>query len=305
MKKIIILIILMLNLSCSTKAQEKSNFEILQNIDKQIKTKNITEQTYKNLIFLKQNVDGADAEYYLENYKDLLLNDPKRFSSFLKKNNIKLDEDIIEFFKSSSIGNSLEKIVNEYFSSKFFTQNVKIEYKKIKKYYVKDNDGYVNLRKNPNVKSTILQEVYNKEYVSVIDSINNWYKVKYDKNVGFIHKSRVFFNNYDIEIFLNDTILLKKPMIKYKEHEKFLYEDYKNSDCVACLLKTNNTIFISCDNINEIAFKAIYDLKGNILSYLYDGMSYNEVNGYDLLRIQSLIQEKNQNIEKFYILKQW
>ena len=106
----------MLNLSFLTKAQEKSNFEILQNIENQIKNKNITEQTYKDLIFLKQNVDGADAEYYLENYKDLLLNDPKRFSSFLKKNNIKLDEDIIEFFKSSSIGNSLEKIVNEYFS---------------------------------------------------------------------------------------------------------------------------------------------------------------------------------------------
>ena len=270
MKKIIILIILMLNLSFLTKAQEKSNFEILQNIENQIKNKNITEQTYKDLIFLKQNVDGADAEYYLENYKDLLLNDPKRFSSFLKKNNIKLDEDIIEFFKSSSIGNSLEKIVNEYFSSKFFTQNVKIEYKKIKKYYVKDNDGYVNLRKNPNVKSTILQEICNKECVAIIDSINNWYKVKYNKNIGFIHKSRVFFNDYDIEIFLNDTI-----------------------------------IFISCDNINEIAFKAIYDLKGNILSYLYEGMPYNEIKGYNLLRIQLSIQEKNQNIEKFYILKQW
>ena len=305
MKKIIILIILMLNLSFLTKAQEKSNFEILQNIENQIKNKNITEQTYKDLIFLKQNVDGADAEYYLENYKDLLLNDPKRFSSFLKKNNIKLDENIIEFFKSSSIGNSLEKIVNEYFSSKFFTQNVKIEYKKIKKYYVKDNDGYVNLRKNPNVKSTILQEICNKECVAIIDSINNWYKVKYNKNIGFIHKSRVFFNDYDIEIFLNDTILLKKPMIKYKEHKKFFYEDYKNSDCVVCLLKTTNTIFISCDNINEIAFKAIYDLKGNILSYLYEGMPYNEIKGYNLLRIQLSIQEKNQNIEKFYILKQW
>ena len=275
----------MLNLSFLTKAQEKSNFEILQNIENQIKNKNITEQTYKDLIFLKQNVDGADAEYYLENYKDLLLNDPKRFSSFLKKNNIKLDEDIIEFFKSSSIGNSLEKKINTY--------------------YVKDNDGYVNLRKNPNVKSTILQEICNKECVAIIDSINNWYKVKYNKNIGFIHKSRVFFNDYDIEIFLNDTILLKKPMIKYKEHKKFFYEDYKNSDCVVCLLKTTNTIFISCDNINEIAFKAIYDLKGNILSYLYEGMPYNEIKGYNLLRIQLSIQEKNQNIEKFYILKQW
>ena len=50
MKKIIILIILMLNLSFLTKAQEKSNFEILQNIENQIKNKNITEQTYKDLI---------------------------------------------------------------------------------------------------------------------------------------------------------------------------------------------------------------------------------------------------------------
>ena len=34
-------------------------------------------------------------------------------------------------------------------------------------------------------------------------------------------------------------------------------------------------------------------------------MPYNEIKGYNLLRIQLSIQEKNQNIEKFYILKQW
>lgn len=109
MRRIIILIILLINLvSCNSQVSKKiSNFEKLSKIDNQIKEKLTDERTYKSLDSLKNVVDGADAELYIETYKNAIIYDTDKLLSFLKLNNKKIDEDVVSFFEQD------QKIYNE------------------------------------------------------------------------------------------------------------------------------------------------------------------------------------------------
>lgn len=54
--------------------------------------------------------------------------------------------------------------------------------------YVSDNDMYVNIRKSNDIKSAIIDTVYNLQIVSVLEKTSNgWYKTPH----GYIHQSRL------------------------------------------------------------------------------------------------------------------
>lgn len=112
MKRIIILIILLFSLtSCNSQVKRKeSNFQKLSKIDIQIKNKLTNEKTYKSLDSLKNIVDGADSELYIETYKDAIVYDTKKLLFFLKSNNKQIDEDVVSFFEQDE---KLYNIINE------------------------------------------------------------------------------------------------------------------------------------------------------------------------------------------------
>lgn len=58
-------------------------------------------------------------------------------------------------------------------------------------YIIEDNDGYVNLRSEPNSNSHIIQEILSGEKVLFISKELKWFKVKYDNKTGYIHGSRL------------------------------------------------------------------------------------------------------------------
>ena len=60
---------------------------------------------------------------------------------------------------------------------------------------VQDKDGFVNVREQPNLKSKIVTTVKNKEIVFIWenDEDKDWYEIETSPNMGFIHKSRLFF----------------------------------------------------------------------------------------------------------------
>lgn len=58
--------------------------------------------------------------------------------------------------------------------------------------YCDDVDGYVNIRKEPNSKSEILEVLYfGKEYAEFIAQKGDWYQVRYKGKIGFVHYEHV------------------------------------------------------------------------------------------------------------------
>jgi uncharacterized protein YgiM (DUF1202 family) len=185
MNRIIILTILLINfISCnSQQRKEISNFDKLNNIQVEIENHLATEKTYKSLDSLRQVVDGADAELYVETYKNAIIYDTNNFLSYLNKRNKKIDENVIVFFEQDE---KTFKIINE---------KLKRNNKDIQKGFINDSDGYTNLRKESNKKSKIIQKINTNEEVVILDNSNDWYLVETkEKNIGYVHNSRIIDN---------------------------------------------------------------------------------------------------------------
>jgi hypothetical protein len=65
-----------------------------------------------------------------------------------------------------------------------------------KGYFIKDEDGYINLREKPNNQSKIIEKLANGTTLEILDSSKDWWYVKclIDKK-GYIHKSRIVEGN--------------------------------------------------------------------------------------------------------------
>lgn len=198
MSRIIILIILISLTSCNKnkgqnmvvkypiktdllqKKDSISNFIILSKIDEQIQLKTTTENTYITLDSLKNYIDGADAEYYIEVYKNAILNDSEKLKRHHIKSNTHIDYDVIDFFSQ------------DY---EVLAQILRKTYGIIGDHYdvaeVQDKDGYVNLRSGQNIKSTIVSKINSKELVKVINDEQDWWLVLHKDKSGYIHKSRL------------------------------------------------------------------------------------------------------------------
>lgn len=182
MNRIIILTILLINfISCNSQQENKiSNFDKLNSIQVQIESNLTNEKTYKSLDSLRKVVDGADAELYLETYKNAIIYDTNKFLNYLKKNRKKIDENVITFFKQDE---KTFKTIND---------KLKRNIENREKGFINDSDGYTNLRKEKNKNSEIIQKININEEVIILDSSEDWYLVETkEKNIGYIHSSRI------------------------------------------------------------------------------------------------------------------
>ena len=58
--------------------------------------------------------------------------------------------------------------------------------------YIKDSDGYTNLRKERNKNSEIVQKINTNSEVEVLKDSDDWFLVKTKEgNIGYVHKSRI------------------------------------------------------------------------------------------------------------------
>ena len=188
MKRIIILIILLINLtSCNSQVSKTiSNFDKLNLIQIDIENNSANEKTYKSLDSLKNVADGADAELYIEIYKNAIINDTEQLLKFLKNNNKKIDEDVVVFFRQDkNIYNLINKKLDRI----------------IKKSFIYDPDGYTNLRRNKGTNSKIITKINTGEEVDIIDNTDNWFLVETKAGkLGYIHNSRIRYKDSNISI---------------------------------------------------------------------------------------------------------
>jgi uncharacterized protein YgiM (DUF1202 family) len=182
MNRIIILTIFLFNfISCNSQQKKKlNNFNKLNTIQAQIDKKLTNEKTYKSLDSLREIVDGADAELYLEIYKNAIIYDTNKLLDYIKKNNKSIDENVLFFFEQD------EKIFD------VIKEKLKNYNKNKPKSIINDADGYTNLRKEKNKKSEIIQKVNSNEEVIILNDSDDWYLVETnEKNIGYIHSSRI------------------------------------------------------------------------------------------------------------------
>lgn len=74
--------------------------------------------------------------------------------------------------------------------------------KKVTKVYgiVNDKDGWVNLRKLPDVSSPVVVRVLNDTNLEIIEKTGNWYKVNTESGrSGFIYNDRLIIKHYTSE----------------------------------------------------------------------------------------------------------
>lgn len=182
MRQIIILTTLLINLiSCNSQEVKKlSNFDKLNKIQSQIEKHLTNEKTYQSLDSLKNVVDGADAEFYVETYKNIIIDDTENFLNQTKFNHKEIDENVIAFFEQDE---KIFKIINEKLKRIDKIENLA---------YIKDSDGYNNLRKEGNKNSEIIQKVKTSAEVEILKSSDDWFLVKTKEgNIGYVHKSRI------------------------------------------------------------------------------------------------------------------
>lgn len=182
MRQIIILSTLLINLiSCNSQEVKKlSNFDKLNKIQSQMEKHLTNEKTYQSLDSLKNVVDGADAEFYVETYKNIIIDDTENFLNYIKSNHKEIDENVIAFFEQDK---KIFKIINKKLKRIGKIENLA---------YIKDSDGYTNLRKEGNKNSEIIQKVKTSAEVEILKSSDDWFLVKTKEgNIGYVHKSRI------------------------------------------------------------------------------------------------------------------
>ena len=63
---------------------------------------------------------------------------------------------------------------------------------------VDDKDGWVNLRLEPNVNSTVMARISNGTNLEILDKTENWFKVSTESGrIGYIFKDRLILVNYE------------------------------------------------------------------------------------------------------------
>ncbi len=123
-----------------------------------------------------------------------------------------------------------------------------------------DKDGYVNLRKSPDISDNIIDKINANEIVFCFEKVNNWYYVYYesdkDSKSGYIHQSRIKLIK-KIEnilpqkitdskvIFVKDSIKLILTKEKFNPINKKL--KFRNVDSYKILEKVNNKDFFGTD----------------------------------------------------------
>ena len=175
--KFIFLLLLIVCFSCKEQGKKiEPKSTALYNLNDVIMSGKSNEQTYSKLDSLKKIVDGADGELYIEIYKNAIVYDIENFKKFNLKN--ELNQYVISFFSQS----------NETLDS------INFSIKKIypKSLFIHDSDGFVNLRKQPNSQSEIILKIKSNEMVNIIATENNWFKIYYKGNIGYVHRSRLF-----------------------------------------------------------------------------------------------------------------
>lgn len=183
MNRIIILIILISFNSCKSQDKEEK-FKTLSELNDFVLTGDTNEGFYKSLDSLKNHVDGADAEFYLEIYKNAIIYDTDNLKNHLIKSKVHLDEDVIDYFsQSKDILDSINKSINRIYPILLT---------------VIDSDGYVNLRKEAYSHSEIITQINSYEKVNLIDSIHNWKKVYFNGSIGYIFYDRLTVNKDEV-----------------------------------------------------------------------------------------------------------
>lgn len=167
----------------SRKNDSISNFHILSKIDKEIKEDETTINTYKSLDSITKHIDGADAEYYVEIYKNAILLDTKKFNSYFTKINKSIDNDVINFFNEDK--SILKQICLKANISLLKDFDTAIIY---------DKDGYSNLREGQSIKSNIIETIKSDKKIIILNKKKDWRLVFTGSNVGYIHKSRIKLN---------------------------------------------------------------------------------------------------------------
>ena len=237
MKQIIILIISLINLiSCNSQVSKTiSNFEKLNLIQNEIENNSTNEKTYKSLDSLKNVTDGADAELYIEIYKNAIIYDTEELLKFLNNNNKKIDENVVIFFRQDK---NIYNLINEKLN------------RKIKKSFIYDSDGYTNLRREKNTDSKIITTINTGEEIDIIDNTDKWFLVETKEGkLGYVHNSRIRYKNGNESISgkWNANSECKNPIG---------IEIMKNEELIICVEPNQYYIHLSKVNSND-----------NIISY--------------------------------------
>lgn len=156
-------------------------FQILEQIDKQIDTRSTTMHTYRILDSIRTKVDGANAEYYVELYKNAILYDTPNFKLELKNKIVFLDTNVLVFFEQDS--NLLLELIQKLDTIIMLENKAKIN----------DPDGYVNLRSEPNTISKVRTRIPSNTDVQVYYYCDNWWVVKFNNSFGYVYESRLTF----------------------------------------------------------------------------------------------------------------
>lgn len=186
--------------SCNSQTEKKiTKYQTLSEINKIVKQGKANYQVYQSMDSFKNIIDGADAELYLEVYKNAILYDTEHFKDYLLKNKLELDRDVLDFFsqsdkKKDSINIAINKIYPDYM-------------------FVSDSDGFVYMRIEPNSQSQIITKVKTNEKVNIVDSIGDWKKVLYNCQTGYVYKNRLSKNK---EKFIKIEVLDDKTFLSWK-----------------------------------------------------------------------------------------
>ncbi|MBZ4043832.1 SH3 domain-containing protein [Flavobacterium hibisci] len=200
----------------------------MNRIQFQIDNHTTNEKSYTTLDSLRKVVDGADAELYVETYKNAIIYDTNKLLNYLEKKHQKIDENVLAFFKQDE---KTFKLIDEKLKSN----------KNIKKGYIKDSDGYTNLRKDKNKNSEIIQKVIQNEEITILDDSDDWYLVETkEKNKGYIHNSRIINDLKNLAIIDISPKWYGKYFVDISSTQEYLQTIELNLTSDSCLFKVTS-----------------------------------------------------------------
>jgi len=231
MNRIIILTILLINFVSCNSQQGKNicNFKKLNRIQFQIDNHTTNEKSYNSLDSLRKVVDGADAELYVETYKNAIIYDTNEFLNYLRKNHKKIDDNVLDFFRQDE---EIFKLINK---------KLKSNEKNVEKGYIYDSDGYTNLRKHKNKNSEIIQKINHKEEITILDDSDNWWLVETkENNKGYVHKSRIINNLIQSTIINISPNWYGKYFVDIPSTQEYLQTIELNLSSKGCVFKVTS-----------------------------------------------------------------
>ncbi|PTD14015.1 SH3 domain-containing protein [Flavobacterium columnare] len=222
---------------------------------------------YQNKI-IKISINGkweADAVGYFQTKLHSIIKTNKDFVNLLSSLN---EKDISSFwrfyFDSENLDypNELNTVLEKEMKnkSKMIFGKMKIEKNqdpenisknRQSKYQIFDKDGYTNLRAEKNSNSKIIDKLQSGEEITVIESIDNWWKIQNkNKKQGYVHKSRIKLKEEDKSVTDNLNFI--------KNLEKKGFKNILEKKCD-----------LNQDNINDkiIVFSTAFSKKSDVDDY--------------------------------------